>query len=120
MNITKEEFDNAYNKYLPNKFIIFAYKYFSKTTEKKDMWLNSIIVYILIALFLGGFVATIIDKSNDFIKIFTILYAIILTTLCGGITTAMLMNNWRIRKIRKFLGITKWEYNNLVDKYYPL
>ncbi len=118
MNITKEQFDNAYNKYLPNKFIIFAYKYFSKTTEKKDIWLNNIIVYILIFLFLGGFIGTIIDKSDDFIKLFTFPYAIIFTILCSGITAAMLMNNWRIRKICKKLGVNKWEYNNLVDKYY--
>jgi len=30
--ITKEQFDAAYNKHLPNGWIKFAYKYFSNTT----------------------------------------------------------------------------------------
>ncbi len=118
MEITKEIFDDAYNKYLPSKFIKFAFRYFSKSTERKDFWLSNTITYFLIVLFVFGFFGTVFELSNNFIKIFGLSYSIILSTLVIYLFISVKLNNRRITKICKELGVDKWEYNNLVNKFY--
>lgn len=117
--ITKEQFLAAYNKYPPSGYVKFAYKYFSKSTKPEDKWLKKIFVGVLIGLFLIGFVGTILNLSRLIIGIPTIAFSIILALLCLYLFSAVIIfNNLRIRKIRKELGgITKLEYNSLVEKY---
>ena len=119
MEITKEQFDKAYNSHLPSKFIKLAYKYFSTSTEKKDYGVKNTVAYTLGGLFLAGLVATILNASHAVIAAFVYTYGVILVFLVGGLFTAVIMNNFRIRRICKELGIQGWEYNNLVSKYYP-
>lgn len=119
MKITKEQFDKAYNAHLPNRFIKFAYKYFSTNTEKSDYGVKNTVSYTLGGLFLAGLIATILNASRAIIASFIYTYCVILVVLVGGLFTAVIMNNFRIRKICKDLGIKGWEYNNLVSQYYP-
>ena len=119
MEITKEQFDKAYNSHLPNGFIKLAYKYFSTSTEKKDYGVKNTVTYVLLGLFAAGMIATILNASDNIVKIFIIPYSIILFLLVGGLFAAVKLNNFRIGRICKDLGIKKWEYNNLVDKFYP-
>ena len=116
--ISKAQFDAAYNKHLPNGWIKFAYKYFSKETEKKNMAVKNGVAYFLGGLFLLGFLATILNLSSTIIKIFGISYAILLTILVLYLFSAVFANNWRIRQIRKELSITQDEYDALVSAYY--
>jgi hypothetical protein len=116
--ITKEQFDAAYNKHLPSGWIKFAYKYFSKETEKKNMALKNGMVFFLLGLFLLGFFGTVFNASHKFIGIVTITYSIVLAVLVLYLFSAVFLNNWRIRKIRKELGVTAEEYNALVAKFY--
>jgi hypothetical protein len=118
MEITKEQFDRVYNSHLPSKFIKLTYKYFSTSTEKKDYSVKNTVTYTLGGLFLTGLLTTILNVSHSLIGIFVYTYIIILVVLVGGLFTAVIMNNFRIRKICKDLGIKGWEYNNLVSKYY--
>lgn len=117
--ITKKQFDDAYNQHLPNKWIKFAYKYFSKETEKKNLVINNLVIILLATLFAFGFFGTVFNASGRFILIATILYTILLSTLVLYLFSVMLLNNNRIRKIRKILGLNKQEYNDYVDKFYP-
>jgi len=117
--ITKKEFDDAYNKHLPSKWIKFAYKYFSKETEKKDLVINNLVVTLLATLFAFGFFGTVFNVSGRLVLFATISYTIILSTLVLYLLSAVFLNNNRIRKIRKVLGLNKQEYNDYVDKFYP-
>jgi predicted membrane channel-forming protein YqfA (hemolysin III family) len=117
--ITKEQFLDAYNKHLPNGWIKFAYKYFSDETTAKNMALNNTIVFVLMGLFAVGFFATLFSAIKSVIALVTILYSTILSTLVLYLFSAVFFNNNRINKIRKDLGgISKAEYNKLVDMYY--
>ena len=116
-DISKEQFLAVYNKYQPNKWTKFAFRYFSANTKSQDKWLNSIVEIVEGSLFLTGFVATIFNASKLFIKLVFFPFCLILVSLTILMLGAFIMNNLRIRKIRKTLGITQSEYNWLVDLY---
>ena len=116
--ITKEQFDDAYNKHLPSGWIKFAFRYFSKNTERKDFAPRRIITGILLGLFGVGFISTIIGLPRPIIAVSTIAYSILLAILVLYLFSAVILNNIRINKIRKILGVTKAEYNALVSKFY--
>jgi Na+-driven multidrug efflux pump len=119
MKISKEEFVEAYNSFPPSAFVAFAFRYFSKETATKDKWLSYIATGMLGLLFLGGFLLTAMKGNNDIIKYLTLGFSGFLAILVSSLFAAALMNNWRIRKIRKKLGgISKAEYNSLVEKYF--
>jgi len=117
--ITKRQFDAAYNKHLPSGWIKFAYKYFSKSTQKENMSLNNTIVFILIGLFLVGFFGTAFNAPREIVKWVTIGYSLILSILVLYLLSAVFLNNRRLKKVMKILGVTKIEYNKLVKKFYP-
>ena len=116
-SISQEEFLHAYFKNLPNKWTKFAFKYFSKSTSSKDKWLSKLIQGILIALFVIGFAGTMLGVSHLFHWIVIIPFAIILVALAILMFSALIMNNLRIRKVCKILGISRIEYE-LLAKYY--
>lgn len=116
-NITKSQFDEACNKHLPNAWIKFAYKFFSKDTVDKDITLNKFIVYLLITTFALGFLGTIFKMPEKFIRIATIAYSCVLGLLVLFIFSAVILNNIRINKICKELGINTSEYQELIEKY---
>ena len=116
--ITKKQFDIVYKKYLPNGWIRFGFKYFSKETEMKDMSLRNNLTFFLLGLFLLGFFGTVFTLPLPFIKVVTISYSIILTILVLYLFSVVLFNNLRLKKIRKILGISKSKYNILINKFY--
>ena len=116
--ITKKQFDTAYNKCLPSKWIKFAYKYFSKETEKKDMSLRNHLTFFLLGMFLLGFFGTVFEASPAFIGTFTIIYSIVLAILVFYLLSAVLLNNRRLKRVMKILGVSKSEYNWLANKYH--
>lgn len=116
--ISKEMFDTAYNHHLPGKWIKFAYKYFSKSTEDDNMEVKNTVVYSLGGLFLAGLIATMLNLSDKIILWFLVPYSIGLAALVLYLFSAVFANNFRINKIRKELGVTKEEYNILVSVYY--
>lgn len=122
MNITdrisKEEFDIAYDNHQPRSWIVFAFKYFSKTTEKKDFAVKKTLTITLVTLFLMGYLATVFNLPEALVKSAGILYSIILATLVLYLFSAVIANNYRIKQIRKSLGINKYEYDALVSVYY--
>jgi len=117
VNVSEQQFVDTYYKYTPNKFIKFIYKYFSKDTEGKDLKVGNTITWILVIFFILGFVGTIFNLSHKFIGIATYLYSGILAVLVISLFTGVFMNNARIRKIRKELGLSKAEYNELAEYY---
>ena len=116
--ITKKQYDAAYNQHLPNSWIKFAYKHFSKETEKKDMSLKNHLSFILLSLFIIAFFSTVFNAPHLFILILTLSYSILLSALVLYLFSAVFLNNYRLKKIRKILGVNKFEYNYLAGKYY--
>jgi hypothetical protein len=116
--ISKEQFETAYNHHLPSEWIKYAYEHFSTTTEKTNFTVKKIVVGVLSTLFAVGFLSTVIGLSKSVVAFTVILYSIVLGGLVLYLFSAVILNNLRIRKIRKELGITKDEYNALVSVYY--
>jgi hypothetical protein len=116
--ITLEQFEAAYNKHLPSGWIKFAYKYFSQKTEKKDMSVRTSMIYALLSVFLLGFLGTIFNAPKALIAGTTYTFSILLALLVLYIFSAVFLNNLRLKKIMKELGINKVEYNKLVDELY--
>jgi len=118
MEITKEQFITAYNKHLPSKWVVFVFKYFSKSTVENDMWLRKIFIGLLTTSFILGFVGTVLKMNSVVIGIPTFVFIIILGILGFIIGNGFILNNLRVRKIIKELGgISKYEYNRLSKKY---
>jgi magnesium-transporting ATPase (P-type) len=116
--ITKEQFWAAYNKFPPNIWTKFIFKYFSKQTKKEDKWLENIFIGVEIVLFLIGMLGAILKWNELAIVVPTIIFGILLAVLVLGGFVAVFMNNFRINKIRKELGgISIEEYNRLAEMY---
>ena len=118
--ITQDQFLAVYYKHKPNDWIKFAFRYFSQNTKTKDEWLKEVIVITLIALFSLGFLLTIFtDFKAPTIKAATYIFAIILCSLGVLMGGAAIMNNFRLRRIRRELRVTKQEYDFLQNAYLP-
>ena len=115
--LTKEEFLKGYNSFPPNAWTKFAFRYFSKNTLKEDKWVSKTFQYTLIGLFLIGMIGTIFNAPNYVIAIPTLIFSILLFGIALLMSSAVIMNNFRIRKIRKFLKITNDEYARLSFMY---
>jgi len=122
MNITKEQFEKVYNKHLPNKFIKFVFKYYAKDTEQtsgiKISVTDKIAWFILLPLFVIGLLFTIIGLPKIYVGVVTYPYIGVLSSMVLIGFVGVQMNNFRIRKIAKELGVNLSEYNKLVDSLY--
>jgi len=116
--ITEKEFDAACAKFTPPKWIVFTFKYFSKSTEKKDLKVSNIIVNTLLVAFFAMMLGVILDAPTQYLIPFIIIYCGLLIPMVGLMFAAAKFNNLRHDKIRKELGgITKSEYEKLVYKF---
>jgi|WetSurMetagenome_2_1015567.scaffolds.fasta_scaffold691564_2 hypothetical protein len=118
---TKEKFLEVYNRHLPNGYVRFVYRYFSLNTKNNDRWLSRVIKWIFICAIFVGFVSIIITgdntPSNDVAFVATMYVGYILLLLATMIIVAAIINNFRIRKIIRELGIGWDEYNICVSIY---
>lgn len=115
--ITKEKFLEVYNKHLPNKWTKFAFKYFSLSTKETDRWVSQIFAGILISLFIAGFIGIVANFSKLYTSIITLIMIVLLLSVSILLFGAVIMNNFRIRKIRKILGLSRLEYNAFANLY---
>jgi hypothetical protein len=116
--ITKEEFDAVYNKYPANKWTKVVFRYFSTNTLPQDMFVKNTMKYTLIGLFLIGLIGTILSLPRLLIGIATLTFTGILVLLAILMFSAFIMNNSRINKIRKELGLTRVEYGICSKQFY--
>lgn len=116
-DITKEEFLAAYNKYPPNKWIKFIYRYFSQETEAKDMKVGLSITIGLIIFFCVGLIGTMFNFPDVIIKVASLIYGGVLIVLVASLFSAVKMNDFRLKKVQKELGIGSEWYNNLASNF---
>lgn len=117
VDVTKEQFDNACKKYEPNNWIKFAFKYFSKDTIKEDFFVKNSLIYFFVTMFLIGFISTVFNAPRAIISIATMIFSIVLLLLVLYMSSAVILNNLRIKKICKELGIEKSTYEALTEFY---
>lgn len=127
MSLTREEFLAIYNKYPPGRFVVFIYKHFSKEGTNKNLVpkvaISKIVVWILGISFVIGFIGTVVSDLTDkslrtFIAIPTYTFAVVIVTVGVCMFTARSINNLRIRKIARKMGLKLYEYNRLSDRYF--
>ena len=115
--ITADEFVKAYNSYPPTKINLFFHKYFSgDNVAPENKWLSRSYETLLILLFMGGMVGAIIGKM-EITKIFTIALLAALVGMAIPFIFTWYQQLFRIRKIRKKLGVSRIEYADLVRQY---
>lgn len=115
--ITEKEFLAAYNRHLPRKWMKFVFKYFSTNSLKEDLWLRKVLQVILLNLFALGFLGVVFNASRTYMLITSFSFTGILVLIGLTMASGAILNNLRIRKIRKELGITKAEYETLASLY---
>jgi len=116
--ITKDKIDVLFEKYPLNWWSRTVYKYFSKEGNKKDIVIGERFTYLLVILFIIGFLLTAFNASRLFIMIVILSYSILLSGLVAFIFIGVFMNRKRLKKIINELNITTDEFNALIRKYY--
>jgi hypothetical protein len=117
--ITKEEFDIVYNKYKAGKFIHFFYDYFNDIINKNKKYLTKYLLIILTVTFFLGFFSTMFNFSKIIIGIPTFIFAVLLVLIIIPNIIARKLNDLRIKRIYKELGITYDDYVYYTNMYYP-
>ena len=115
--ITQKSFEEAYNTYKPNWWIRIAFKYFSNDTIQKDMKPSQIWVWVCFGLIVLGIILTAFKVPRPILGTISYTHIIIFIPLVLSLFVAGFMNNFRIHRIRKFLGVSKKEYYYLVRKF---
>lgn len=115
--ITKEQFLNAEKKYPASNWIKFGFEYFSKSTLPDDVKIKKITTIVLVVLFILLMIGGFINISMSIMIIPIILYCVIIFGLALYMLSVTLLNNRRLNKIYKELGIDNLKYQNLVNLY---
>ncbi len=115
--ITEEMFVATQKKYPPNAFTKLMFRYFSTNVAKDDREPKNILKIFLISCFALGFIGTVLSVTNIFLLFVTLTFTVTLVVFAIAMFLAMIMNNYRISKIRKELGISRSTYNDLTYYY---
>lgn len=110
--MTRQNFIQALENNKPSKFAKFMIKNFSSVDLgfKAQFYFGKWIVYIMMVLFLGGFIGTIIKPNNKVVGVFAIALFVVLFIVVGSCFVAAKMENRRIKRICKELDCTYKEY----------
>ena len=114
--ISKCEFEKAYNKYMPSKLEKFFFKYFSVNT--KNTWVKWTVTAIMFIPFIFAFIGTITNASQHLIAVPTFIFCGLLACFAIPWLYVWTMHACRIKHIQKELGVNRFEYDFLVDKFY--
>jgi hypothetical protein len=114
--MTRQDFLAVYEEHQPNAWTRFAFKYFSQETTSDDDWVRDWAVISLGACFVLGLLFVISGKE-DLAKIPTLIFAVGLFSIVILMAGGKIMNNLRIKKIAKELGISIGEYNHYANLY---
>jgi TM2 domain-containing membrane protein YozV len=114
MIVCKKKLVDAWNKYPPSKLERFFYKHFRE--ESGENYTLPAIAFILLSLFLMGFISTVFDE-NKTAMVATYGIGILLICLAVPWIYVWYSHNRRIKKIIKELGCTRKEYDKAVDMW---
>lgn len=117
MDVSKEKFDAVYNKYAPSKFLKFVYTHYNVKLKRKPTPIGTLLA--VIGWVVGTIGIIVFDQLGMKEVALKFLWAYLPFASLIISLPAHLLNQRRIKKIAKELGITLEKYNQLVDLYYP-
>lgn len=116
--ISRLAFEEAYKKFTPCKIEQFYFKYFSIHTFYTHPWIIWAIAAVLLVPFMLGFIF-------HFLGLSTLMTELPMIIICGVVTIFSIiwiiiwrLHKLRMRKVRKFLGLSKLQLKQLSYKYY--
>jgi len=114
---TRTEFENVYRKFSPDKYELFFLKYISAHGIRETSWF--ILVSIILSIpFLAQLFFSIFHYSFCINFIIHMIYILLITLFGVYWITIFIKKKKRLSKIRKYLGISKEEYKELIDLYF--
>lgn len=116
--ITKQEFEDAYEKFPPSKFEIYLIKHASLYNLRNNKLIILIISLFLILPFLIELIYHLFSISHNELSIPNLIYIILLAILGINMSILLYKRHKRYNKIRKELQLTKKDYEKVVDMYY--
>lgn len=116
--ISRLQFEDAYKIFPPSKIERIFFKYFSIHTVYMYPWIIWAIAVILLIPFFAGFIFHFLGLSDLMAELPMII-------LCGAVTIFSIVwfsvyriHKYRLRKVRKFLGLSRDQLRELSYKYY--
>lgn len=116
--LTKQEFEEAYQKFPPCKCELFFLKYLSVHSLYDNRWLAVVISILLVFPFLLWVLFNSMDLSLAVKFIPSCIYILMLTMFGTYWLLIWFKKKIRLEKVRKHLGISKEEYQELIIAYY--
>ena len=116
MDVTKEQFDAAYNKYGPSKFLKFIYTHYNVKLKRKPTPIGTLLA--VIGWVIGTIGIIVFDQLEMKEVALKFLWAYVPFASLIIALPAFLMNQARTKRIARELGVSLDEYNRLVDRYY--
>lgn len=114
-DITREQFLAVYNKYPETKFLKFAYTHYNVKLRRKPRPIGTWAA--VIGWIIGTLGIIVFDQLGMKEVALKFLWAYVPFAMLIISLPAHFLNNRRIKKIAKELGVSLDQYNRLVDKY---
>ena len=115
MDVTKEQFDAAYAKYGPSKFLKFMYTHYNVKLKRNPTPIGTLLA--VIGWTIGTIGLIVFDQLGMREIAMKCLWAYVPFAAMIISLPAFLMNQARIKKIAKELGVSLQKYNELADLY---
>lgn len=117
--ITKEQFEDAYRNFLPSKIESFYIKNtLAIYSLYRRKWLAIIICAALLIPFILGILFYVCKLPHIFIDIQSFIYSIILAYISINWFIIWQKRKKRYEKIRNFLGVSKKEFQEIINIHY--
>jgi hypothetical protein len=116
--ITRKDFEEAYKKFPPQGHELFFLKYISIHSLYENRWF----IFVISLILLIPFLSEVFFYLFSFCRIYKIapnlIYILILAFLGFYLYIIWYKKHKRFKKIRKYLGVSKKEFQNLVKMYF--
>jgi uncharacterized membrane protein YjdF len=116
--ITKAQFEEAYRKFPPSKFELFFLKYVSIHSLRENKWILIILPLFLTLPLISCTISCYLDLLPIYKEISSAIYILLLTFFGIHWFLVTLKKKNRLEKVRKYLGITKEEFQDLINAHF--
>jgi hypothetical protein len=115
--VTKNDFEEAYKKFPPSRYELFFMKYISIHSIQENKWVLLIPIMLMIPFFFELIFCTL--KMSQIFQIIPSCIYIFLTLTIGIYWISIYSKKEkRLKRIRTYLGVSKKEYQDLINMYY--
>ena len=115
--ITKEDFLKVYNSHKPNWYVKLIHKFHFTKPSGGKLTYGRMLAFFMLSILIVGWLLTAFEAPRLYIAIATYTYMGLLPLVVISTFIANFLNNGRLKKIMRELGITLIEYRWLSNKY---